>query len=491
LSDPAQPSLVSSFPAQDYPQYIDAEIRGDRLYTVTNDGKLFTLLPRAFPFLNLSSAYDMGFDAMGLATDVEYVLIACGEYGLGSFSLEDPEIPALTGWFGDRGHCYESVTNGDYLYLALGEGGIEIFDTSDPLNPERLSVTRTPDHSVNLFIKDNLLYVALLHGGLLSMDISDKGNPRIINRFDEFGFVSDLAFTDSVAVMYCNASEQYRAGIYTFDYRNPEDIVVLGSVPVDNVRGINFTVADNKVFFVAKNNWFFNLDITDPFLPVQNWIVPSPGAYCHASYVVVKGDYAYVSYYDFGLAIINVSDPENMTTVSTLNYRYPSYFNRMQIVDSLLYVEDKGIRVFNIAEPTRPREIGHYTGGISVTGMSAKENYVYLSTLSQVITLDCSEALGVGQEIGGLQLPEELTLAVSPNPFNASATVRFAIPDRTGYKLNLYDHSGKLVRQIASGINNPGEHNETLDASSLSTGVYFINLKTETKSITRKALVMK
>jgi hypothetical protein len=74
-------------------------------------------------------------------------------------------------------------------------------------------------------------------------------------------------------------------------------------------------------------------------------------------------------------------------------------------------------------------------------------------------------------------LPQEVALhPPSPNPFNASATVRYDLPASGWVKLSLYDLSGRLVVTLVDGEKPAGRHAVELDGSGLAAGVYFVRL---------------
>jgi flagellar hook assembly protein FlgD len=78
-----------------------------------------------------------------------------------------------------------------------------------------------------------------------------------------------------------------------------------------------------------------------------------------------------------------------------------------------------------------------------------------------------------------------------PNPFNPVTTIRFLVETRLIASLHIYDIAGRLVKTLAEGEMNPGEHEITWDASDLSSGVYFIVLKSAQYSQNQKAILLK
>ena len=89
-------------------------------------------------------------------------------------------------------------------------------------------------------------------------------------------------------------------------------------------------------------------------------------------------------------------------------------------------------------------------------------------------------------------IPDEfLILNVYPNPFNPTTTIRFSVEARYASLLQVFDITGRLVETIENDKLLPGEHAYTWDASGLSSGIYFVQLKTPSGSITQKITYLK
>ncbi len=78
-----------------------------------------------------------------------------------------------------------------------------------------------------------------------------------------------------------------------------------------------------------------------------------------------------------------------------------------------------------------------------------------------------------------------------PNPFNSLTTIRFSLPHREHVILKLFDVLGREVATLVDEELNPGEHSVVLDATNLSSGVYFYRLTTPTFSQTKSMEVIK
>jgi hypothetical protein len=83
-----------------------------------------------------------------------------------------------------------------------------------------------------------------------------------------------------------------------------------------------------------------------------------------------------------------------------------------------------------------------------------------------------------------------------PNPFNPTTKIGFSLPksSETGIAvamLIVYDVTGREVKRFNYGNLNPGTYEITLDASNLTTGVYFYKLSAGVYSDVKKMIVVK
>jgi len=78
-----------------------------------------------------------------------------------------------------------------------------------------------------------------------------------------------------------------------------------------------------------------------------------------------------------------------------------------------------------------------------------------------------------------------------PNPFNSVTTVRYYLPTTSQINLSLFDVNGRFVAELVDGRRTAGEHNLTLNAGELSSGLYFLRLQVEGQIETRKVLLIR
>jgi hypothetical protein len=78
-----------------------------------------------------------------------------------------------------------------------------------------------------------------------------------------------------------------------------------------------------------------------------------------------------------------------------------------------------------------------------------------------------------------------------PNPFNPVTRIRFTIPVSGSVRLTLIDAAGKQIAVLIDREMKRGSYSYTLDASRLSSGVYFYRLQSANYSQTKKLVLTK
>ena len=78
-----------------------------------------------------------------------------------------------------------------------------------------------------------------------------------------------------------------------------------------------------------------------------------------------------------------------------------------------------------------------------------------------------------------------------PNPFNPVTRIKYSVPVQSSVKLILYDVLGKEVKTIVNEVKPAGEYIYDLNASSLSSGVYFYKLEAGSFVDTKRMILLK
>jgi hypothetical protein len=92
---------------------------------------------------------------------------------------------------------------------------------------------------------------------------------------------------------------------------------------------------------------------------------------------------------------------------------------------------------------------------------------------------------------GFIPHPSAFALSAYPNPFNAQATIRYALPIRSNVTLEVFDVLGRSVAILTAGMRAAGTYQVIFDASQLGSGIYFTRLSAGEFVRTEKLMLMK
>ena len=79
----------------------------------------------------------------------------------------------------------------------------------------------------------------------------------------------------------------------------------------------------------------------------------------------------------------------------------------------------------------------------------------------------------------------------SPNPFNPTTIIKFALPKASRVTLNVYSMTGELVKTLVNKEMANGWHEVTFEARDLASGVYIYRIQADQYSYSRKMVLVK
>ncbi len=97
-----------------------------------------------------------------------------------------------------------------------------------------------------------------------------------------------------------------------------------------------------------------------------------------------------------------------------------------------------------------------------------------------------------GLSIGDILIPDEFSIHnIYPNPFNPRANIVYAIPEYAQVKVTVYDIRGRVMEVLTNSFEPAGYYTIMWDASAFASGVYFVEMHSESFRQVRKVLHMK
>lgn len=89
-------------------------------------------------------------------------------------------------------------------------------------------------------------------------------------------------------------------------------------------------------------------------------------------------------------------------------------------------------------------------------------------------------------------VPSSFTLHQNyPNPFNPTTLIKYELPEAGNISLKVYDILGNVVATLVNDFKSEGVYNVTFNGTGLSSGIYFYELKSGSKSRFNKMLLLK
>lgn len=173
-------------------------------------------------------------------------------------------------------------------------------------------------------------------------------------------------------------------GVRIFDISSTGSVSELAAIGLDDLENLaaNSLWQEGDLLYVALGNFFSDdenpglaiIDVSDPenafVSDLWKYGTPTGGA----GVVRVIGDYAYLGGMQHGLFILDVSDPANITEVSQFvpdisfpnpNNPDPDKYNArgMHVRDDLVYLcyDAGGIRIIDVSDKQAPAEVGAYS----------------------------------------------------------------------------------------------------------------------------------
>jgi hypothetical protein len=189
--------------------------------------------------------------------------------------------------------------------------------------------------------------------------------------------------------------------------------------------------------------------------------------------------------------ILEIDFPSGYISYRAFNYlALPWELNRPNISCQKI-----GSEYYLVAEPGHTEYLwstGETTSSIQITDTGEYRVFVpygsgYLSSEYMIITDITNPCLFLGTPSDNL--PGEITLRITPNPATNHTRVLFYIPSNSQVRISLCSLLGDEVLPSEQAGFLAGNHEVTLDVSSLSRGVYFLTMFVNETRIVRKIIV--
>ncbi len=498
---PGAPVEVGAFSAAEFGSVFDVDVVGEYAYLsyVSTGLRIVDISDPELPF-EVGSC-DIYGPSTHLMVAGDHTYLATGYRGLHIIDIEKPEEPTIAGWYFTLGIAADVQVEGDHAYVAGGytcdakggpskEGtsGFFVVALEDPTLPALTGFSPIYAPAMGVAVAGSLACLVTWYDSFHCYDVSDPFSPVEMSGLILAGGARRVQLIGDLAYLA-------HSGLRIMDISNPVEPVEVGHFhPHQSVADVQ--VLGSLAFLAEYQDGLIVVDVGDPTDPVEIGRAPLP---YRAEAVAVDRDHAYVADWREGLIVFDISDPT--TPVQVGKCPTPGYAFDVAVSGNFAYVVDQneGIRVIDVSVPSAPVEVGFYKVLIPFQSVTTHGKYIYatcgyggLFVLSNdaVAGLDPDDLLPVS--------PSKYSLGQNhPNPFNPSTTIRFDLPESAAVSLRVFDVTGRLVRVLLGNETVPAGTNKAVwngrddTRRVVAAGVYFYRLETVTYSETRSMTLVK
>ena len=260
------------------------------------------------------------------------------------------------------GDAYTVKVEKQYCYISCGYGGFRIFDISNLSSPYQVAhIPQSANGYAHQFIlHDNIVFIGNGYGGIWIINCTNPEDPSIITEYDH-DYSWDIQLTQDI-IYAGNGHIQPQESVTVTNISDITTPVHVNTILTDDDI-TDLSLVNQQLYAASSTKGLLIFDITNSTDPLYlgNYLDPQiPDIYLVSFDIVEK--YAYAVYYQYGLKILNVSDPTNITVVAELINENNEYYS-IHVINNVAYISDisNGIQLINVSSVANPQEIIQYT----------------------------------------------------------------------------------------------------------------------------------
>lgn len=267
------------------------------------------------------------------------------------------------------GYTFNVRIAGTLAYLQR-QDGLHIIETADPANPVQVGLYRRSQlgysNDVKLVDANNKRYAVIADYGVDVVDVTTPSSPVLVASIHEDAHTDAIELRDGKIYAYFGT---YDGTCPIYELTNPEAPVKLGSYSVNGMLVHDLSVDHGVAYLNAWDKGFIVVDYANPAAPIELGAWPTtPTHTSHSNWtttiagrhIALHGEENYGAKLD--LVDLDATSPTFMQSFATWQTReWVSIHNLMAFGTKayFTYYQD-GIRVLDLADPTKPVETGYY-----------------------------------------------------------------------------------------------------------------------------------
>ncbi len=456
---------------------------GNRLYICAGlDGLKVYDLPSPVQPTPLYSV-PTGGEVWGVNLQQDILYVADGPEGLIVYDTNGGLEPIQLGKYKSLGNVWGVAADSNVVYAAALQDSLQVFELIGSSLAWR-GAAFSPDSARSVTLDDTIAYVACGEAGVAIYDKSFAYAPEHLITVNTPGFASRVYIDGDTAWVTDQVS-----GVAVLDITDPAAATYIQNVATQD-DALGLAKSGNMLYVAESNAGMIIYDVTNLSGPIlMGGIFPADSG--AARDVVLYGQYALVAAFEFGLSVIDISNPNNPVEVALLDLAGHA---RRILVDSVfayVAVHDEGFAVVDVSDPLNPILNAYTESPGSGIDLALIGDQIILADTYCIGLYNFDPYAGVKpREVGAVPRDYSL-LSPFPNPFNATTTLGFNLPKSSSVRLQIYDLGGRRVADLVDGSFPGGAYQVQFECSSLGSGIYFARFQAGAYIATRKLVLLK
>ena len=323
-----------------------------------------------------NAAFENAFeyiDQYGGSTNVVAIQAGYAYLGQGPrMAVLDVSNPAAPTWVGESellpGLVMGVAVEGDYAYVTTMYSGLKIFDISQAAQPRLISSVEPKNPGCGpLTLQAGIAYIACNPSGLFVVDVNDPISPKILASDSIRGTMVSIALLNEFVYLV-----DYSKGIVIVDKSDPGNPQQVGFFDDKTIPGLGTVyiqavdICQGTLCLAVANHGFVILDLIDSINPT---IKASITQYW-SSGIITTDRYAFLVDDMEGVRIYDIADPSKPQQVGLMPTAIGGFEFSVQelternitIAENILYIPDQsyGLVIVDISDPSRPVRVGGY-----------------------------------------------------------------------------------------------------------------------------------
>ncbi len=400
----------------------EVEVAGDFAYILTTGGiSILDIsdvgniqLRGSCDFFGVRSSYTLDGDLIFVTMWSDEVYV---------YDVSDPDDPYRVRTLYSPGTALYAVCEDSVVYIGAEDFGVRMVDISDLLNPHEVGTIYRLEYPRCIEVADDVVYVGDQYTGLYAYDVSDPQDPQEIDRYLGRNYITsivaqqDVVFTDATyfgldVIDVSEPGNPYLVGHYesdigcwNFDIVNDWAYIARGiygfeivdiSNPMspqqmftddDDLHSANaISISDNLMYILNPYQGFKIYDISD----LDHIVHLSTIIRESTTDMIIRDTLAYVSSYDTGVDVIDMSDPDNARVLDT--YFAPRTPHKLALSDDVLLIADGifGLKIVSVEEPENMLPLCSFTAIGSFNSVEVNGDVAYVAVGDSLLILDIS-----------------------------------------------------------------------------------------------------